>query len=794
MESLSRAVPLKKCAIAACPSQNVRSYPRRNSTMLLSLESSPDAIQCERTPNIWPEFLLNSARTFRGQGVIVRRFLGMLAVLGFLRATAIVHAAEGSSVWGATSLPFFRRVTVAASADFTTQAAAGGADEVFEGCCGDVPNGHGIYISHNSGVSWAQTSAPKSDWSALAISANGSTVIAGAHSLHEEPSLYFSIDSGTNWTQASVPLADWTAVACSADGVKMIAASTSYNDQTGRVFQSSDRGASWRATGLPTAFWTSVAMSADGNRMFAAASIDIGPKTNENGIYISIDSGANWLRAKVPESGWSLACSADGRRVVAGGRFVSADSGLTWNTTAAPADCCGKVSCSADGNVFAGTTASGILFSEDDGETWKDLAANSPLAGEGSIDVAVSADGNRLLAVTDENTSSNADCSVVLWPHHGQWDLLDLSPPFESSWALSPDGNTLLAWGGGQPFKSRNLGGAWEPMTFPSRRTALTISADGARWFAGTYGEGIYVSEDAGVNWRKTGSPYTSSNAWTQIATSANGMKLLASQVSDASIGGALFTSQDAGTNWMRTSAPANKSWNTLASSADGSKLIALSDSIYSSQDSGATWVLSDAPTNYTWSALFCSADGSRAIACGLGGGDRGVYSSTDTGRTWFQISDLSFAQFAGSADGATLLALADYQGSFGPVYVSKDWGTNWASTPFQLREWVGASADGQTLLTADRFQSIARLNFNPTTLPPSPAQPPKLETRLTGSGVQCSWLIPSSWFVLQQNSDLNAFAWNEVTTAPTLNLTNLRYELALPPSTNRAFYRLKQR
>src|SRR6266536_810154 len=66
--------------------------------------------------------------------------------------------------------------------------------------------------------------------------------------------------------------------------------------------------------------------------------------------------------------------------------------------------------------------------------------------------------------------------------------------------------------------------------------------------------------------------------------------------------------------------------WNSVASSADGTKLVAAAreflDScgiysdglIYTSPDSGATWTQTSAPTN-SWQSVASSADGTKLVA-----------------------------------------------------------------------------------------------------------------------------------------------------------------------------------
>ena len=69
------------------------------------------------------------------------------------------------------------------------------------------------------------------------------------------------------------------------------------------------------------------------------------------------------------------------------------------------------------------------------------------------------------------------------------------------------------------------------------------------------------------------------------------------------------------GQDWVLTSAPSTN-WSCVASSADGSKLVAAVDGglIYTSTNSGGTWVPTTAPSN-AWASVACSADGSKVIA-----------------------------------------------------------------------------------------------------------------------------------------------------------------------------------
>lgn len=69
-----------------------------------------------------------------------------------------------------------------------------------------------------------------------------------------------------------------------------------------------------------------------------------------------------------------------------------------------------------------------------------------------------------------------------------------------------------------------------------------------------------------------------------------------------------------------------------MASSADGSKLVALDyvGLIYTSTDSGVTWIPHDSAR--VWSSVATSADGSKLVAAVYGGQ---IYTSIDSGVSW---------------------------------------------------------------------------------------------------------------------------------------------------------------
>src|SRR5260370_8390311 len=72
------------------------------------------------------------------------------------------------------------------------------------------------------------------------------------------------------WTLTTAPITNWSSVASSADGSKLVAVAGGVSG-TGGIYVSTNSGADWMATGAPVRGWNSVACSADGSKLLAAA-------------------------------------------------------------------------------------------------------------------------------------------------------------------------------------------------------------------------------------------------------------------------------------------------------------------------------------------------------------------------------------------------------------------------------------------------------------------------------------------------------------------------------------------
>lgn len=383
------------------------------------------------------------------------------------------------------------------------------------------------------------------------------------------------------------------------------------------------------------------------------------------------------------------------------------------------------------------------------------------------------------------------------------WTLT--TAPYDNwvSTASSADGNTLVAIADtGSIYVSRNSGATWAAATNAPNASwvCISISADGSKMAAGIDGGAIYTSPDFGATWKQTSAPM---NFWESVACSADGSKLVAVAFSDGlnnNSPGQIHLSRDSGDTWMTPletpqrspqgsiTYPQNNNrqfWLAVASSSDGSKLVAVNagGSIYISKDSGITWSPTSAPIE-NWFSVASSTNGNKLVVVANAGP---IYTSTNAGVTWkaaINAPNAGWASVTSSGDGNKLAAVQ----WGGQIYTSEDAGTTWLqngvpNTFLAGGIWgIASSKDGSKLLAA---------GDGPYGGPVYILQPmPVLNITSTQTNMMISWLSSASGFVLQQTGDLALPNWMDVTTS--LETTNRQNQIFFPSHTGNQFYRLK--
>lgn len=263
----------------------------------------------------------------------------------------LVAASSSTGVYTSTNFGLTWDTTLSTNTGYGWRSVASSADGSILAAGGGGTAADQVWISTNSGVSWEYRELG----TYVALSADGKKLVAAMN----PGSIIISTNSGSSWVvSTSAPAGYWTCVASSADGSKLAAAV-----QNGAIYTSNDSGNTWTTNNVPIAYWSSIASSADGSLWAAVAGAFNGPR---GPIYVSTNSGANWVPANAPITNWvSVAISANGSKLfaLAGGTFVSTNSGLTWAASTTNVSLSNMAS-SADGHKLVAGTLGGIYTSQ----------------------------------------------------------------------------------------------------------------------------------------------------------------------------------------------------------------------------------------------------------------------------------------------------------------------------------------------------------------------------------------------------------------------------------------------
>jgi photosystem II stability/assembly factor-like uncharacterized protein len=314
----------------------------------------------------------------------------------------------------------------------------------------------------------------------------------------------------------------------------------------------------------------------------------------------------------------------------------------------------------------------------------------------------------------------------------------------------------------------------WISIASSADGSKLVAAANGGFYFNGTneitLPGPIYTSTNSGATWSQAVN--APDGVWIAVASSADGTKLMAAvgRNNDAgNQGGGIYTSADAGNTWTQFSVLTNN-WVSVASSADGTELAAVAQpDFYTSPDSGTTWITNASPYD-RWTSIASSADGKKLAACG---GLGTVLTSTNSGISWASTNSFGHDSFLGSiassADGNTLVVGGSQ------IYISKDAGLTWtASWGMPARQWkaVASSADGSKLVAAATAAPIYTSsdsgatwtsNVSPSTnwtAVASSADGNKLVAVANGGGIYTSQFIPLPLINITPTNANLALSW----------------------------------
>ncbi|HEX3131093.1 MAG TPA: hypothetical protein VH394_27405 [Thermoanaerobaculia bacterium] len=311
----------------------------------------------------------------------------------------------------------------------------------------------------------------------------------------------------------------------------------------GRVFRSADGGEAWQywGLGLDPAIRRIAADPEDSRTMTAVGT--------HGDVYRSVDAGRFWSRLprRVDEENDPAVASLEtaAGTIYAGGRYLylSRDQGETWSVANLGSIPSINVDPSDPRTVWFATTG-GLWKTTDAGETFT-LALNPPYeigqAGVTAVGVSPSRPGT-VYAGANRRIYSSQDGGAT-WQTGGDVGISDLS-----SLVVDPDiPMKVYATGPAGIALSLDGGATWEILAVNLATSSLILAADGTL-FAGTYGDGLYASQDAGRSWSRRDRVGMGYPVTTFIKRHPRSLSVL--YLFHATIGPGLLRSLDDGRTW----------------------------------------------------------------------------------------------------------------------------------------------------------------------------------------------------------------------------------------------------
>ena len=316
------------------------------------------------------------------------------------------------------------------------------------------------------------------------------------------------------------------------------------------------------------------------------------------------------------------------------------------------------VAASQEGSKLVAVAQGGAIWtSKDRGATWK-ASTTAPIAA-GYVTVASSADGSKIVAGVNPGGK--------LW----------LSSDSGASFAAAPLST------GGSSNSSLPAFAPWNAVAIDKSGTTIAAGEDpGKLWIGNDFGAAkSWTAPQPASGSKSSSSEVPVSAPYTYVVVARDGQR-----ISACSFRGTIYSSADAGKTWVaQKGAPSAALWQGLASSSDGTTLVAADQSpgsLWISKDAGATFVAvaqtSGAPVSARWRHVSSTDDG-KALAAVVEGG--GIWRSSDAGASWKQLGGglpaaANWHHVTMSAGGSVMAAVSNG----GKVWVSYDAGASWTS------------------------------------------------------------------------------------------------------------------
>ncbi len=468
--------------------------------------------------------------------------------------------------------------------------------------------------------------------------------------------IFISLQSAfTQWQQTSGPEGG------NLNEIVQIGQTLFVSASAGGVFKSTDNGSSWIPSNnglLINGDTTVFDLVEDNGTLYISL--------DRNGIYKSDDTGLSWVAIN---SGIEMSSFqefiVDGSEIYApdqnGGIYYSSDQGQTWNFRP------DNISSIPFYNLLLYDSKlygfkNGLYVSEDKGISWMEVPV--PVLGVNGVS-AIFGNENVFYLQTDGRIYTSDD-NLQTWTERIN---INLSGP-NSTLFYKFDNRVYATGSGGSFYYTEDNGISWTQLVNSGTfGTLIDLFADGTRIFM-TADEGVWISEDDGINWVLSNNGITASVV---TAVYANDQELYAGAPNQG-----IFRSADDGTSWdLRVNGLDELNSRVVYDIIEvGDNIVmAAGTGIYFSNDQGLSWTQKfDPPDNFHTTEIVY---------------DKGVFVtgptpanlnvSVDNGETWenkpIDITQEFEAVWGLAIQDSTIVAGT----SRGEVYISEDLGIMWS-------------------------------------------------------------------------------------------------------------------
>lgn len=456
------------------------------------------------------------------------------------------------------------------------------------------------------------------------------------------------------------------------------------------------------------------------------------------GVHKSIDNGNTWIyKFNGTDGFYDGTVRVFKNNFVALGQegvYISTDEGSSWNETSLTGSRIHTMFIDNEDNLFA-ALYSGLVRTSDYGISWQQSdqglngdTVNSIIQYEDSIYVAGSSSG--IFRSVDRGLN---------------WSLIPGSPTNVTSICKSTQGAIFAGTQREGCFYSLDQGNSWSSGNNGLLNyciTALLTLPSGAI-IAGTYGDGMFVTSNQGQSW--------SSINQGVISTHITAFFKYKEYLFAGSQHGMIYRSSDRGDTWIRNDYnnsfmpvmafckssknslfyssyyyPFKKEYNSDHLENTGPSLLrldsdrAVTGRLYKSDDEGNTWIETAELYVNALSAYFDSLTGNEYL---LAGDYRGVYISTDDGKSWYPSTN----GIQGYIDDVAINSIGYfYASSANNIFRSTNFGSSWqiiyngASTEYKIileipgNHYIYAGQDwGKIILSTDNGETWLYLGAN---------------------------------------------------------------------------------